>query len=47
MFYIYIYLLESSDQGDSNKYLKCIVYEEIRIKQTLSYIILFKTANIF
>ena len=33
------YLLESPQRGDSNKYPKHIFYEEIRIKQSLSYIL--------
>ena len=32
------YLLESPQRGDSNKYPKHMFYEEIRIKQGLSYI---------
>ena len=32
------YLLESPQRGDSNKYPKCMFYEEIRIKQGFSYI---------
>ena len=32
------YLLESPHRGDSNKYPKHMFYEEIRIKQGLSYI---------
>ena len=32
------YLLESPQSGDSNKYPKHILYEEIRTKQGLSYI---------
>ena len=33
------YLLESPQRGNSNKYPKHMFYEEIRIKQGLSYII--------
>ena len=32
------YLFESPQRGDSNKYPKHMFYEEIRIKQGLSYI---------
>ena len=32
------YLLESPQRGDSNKYPKHMFYEEIKIKQGLSYI---------
>ena len=35
------YLLESPERGDSNKYLKHMFYEEIRMKQGFSYISLF------
>ena len=33
------YLLESPHRGDSNKYPKHMFYEEVRIKQGLSYIL--------
>ena len=39
MFWIcFGYLLESPHRGDSNKYPKCMFYEEIAIKQGLSCI---------
>ena len=38
MFWIQVYLLESTHLGDSNKYLKHMFYDEIRTKQDVSYI---------
>ena len=35
----FVYLLESPQRGDSNKYPKHMLLEEIRIKQGLSYIL--------